>query len=480
MSKGDIMNIVKQINPEIFRGYDLRGVNGVDLNDDVMYTLGNSYGTMLQQRRIKECAVGYDNRLTSIAYKQAFLEGLNNVGINTIDIGNSLSQIVYYSSYHFHTKGGAMITASHNPGNYNGLKLSLGYSDTMITDEIQQLRNIVETGNYFTSDKKGTNRQEDIFPSYQKNVLKHFTLKKKWKVVIEGCNTTSGMFYPPLLEAAGCEVITQNCELDGNFPLGAPDPTESEVLKRVADRVIQEKADIGFAYDADGDRMSAVDENGRVLWMDSIVAIFSKDVLDYMPGSKIVYNTLCSRQVTEAIEKAGGKPIMWLTGHSFIKAKIKEVRAPFGGELSGHIFFMDNFYGHDDGAYASLRLLQYLERKNQKLSTAMDELPIYVSSPEIKFGLADAVKFQLIDNEIKNDFKKTWPTAKFTEIEGVRADTNDQMAIVRASQNGPYITVKFEGKTQEIYDGVKVQIREILKKYPQIDWSKGVNTHALD
>lgn len=474
------MKLVSKINPEIFRGYDLRGVNGVDLNDDVMYTLGRSYATMLQHRRIKESAVGCDNRLTSISYKKAFIEGLNDGGIDTIDIGYSLSQIVYYSSYHFHTKGGAMITASHNPGNYNGLKLSLGYSDTMVTDEIQQLRKIVEDESYDKNDNKGTNREEDIFPSYQKNVLKHFSLKKKWKVVVDACNTTSGMFYPKLLEAAGCEVFEQNCKLDGNFPLGAPDPTESEVLKRVAETVIKEKADIGFAYDADGDRMSAVDEKGQVLWMDSVVAMFAKDVLDFMPGSKIVYNTLCSRQVTDAIEKAGGVPIMWLTGHSFIKAKVKEERSPFGGELSGHIFFMDNFYGHDDGAYASLRLLQYLERKNQKLSEAMSELSFYVSSPEIKFGLADSLKFSLIDNEIKEDFKKVWPQAKFTEIEGVRMDSPNEMCIVRASQNGPYITVKFEGKTKEDYQRVKLQIKEILKKYPQIDWTTGVNTHALD
>ncbi len=474
------MQLVKRINPEIFRGYDLRGVNDVDLNEDVMYTLGYSYATMLSRRRIKESAVGCDNRLTSIEYKKAFIEGLNDGGIDTIDIGYSMSQIVYYSSYHFHTKGGAMITASHNPGNYNGLKLSLGYSDTMITDEIQELRKIIETADYNIVKEKGSNRKQDIFPDYQQNVLKHFSLKKKWKVVVDACNTSSGMFYPDLLERAGCEIIAQNCDLDGNYPLGDPDPTESKVLERVAKRVLHEKADIGFAYDADGDRMSAVDENGRVLWMDSIVAMFAKDVLDFMPGAKIVYNTLCSRQVTEAVEKAGGTPVMWLTGHSFIKSKIKEVRAPFGGELSGHIFFMDNFYGHDDGAYASLRLLQYLERKNQKLSEAMDELSIYVSSPEIKFGLADNIKFQLIDNEIKADFKQTWQSAKFTEIEGIRMDTDNSMAIVRASQNGPYITVKFEGKTQEIYDQVKVQVREILKKYPQINWDKGVNTHALD
>jgi len=474
------MQVLNKVNPEIFRGYDIRGIVDTDLTDDSVYTIARAYATFLHARRITEAVIGHDNRLSSPRFAKIFTQGLNDGGINTINIGLSLSQIVYFSNYYYHTKGSVMISASHNPKEYNGFKIGVGYSDTMITEEIQYLRQIIEKGEIYKSESMGIDRFEDIFTQYTRDILKHFNLKKKWKVVVDGCNTGSGVFYPQIFRLAGCEVIEQNCEPDGNFPLGTPDPTEAEVLHRVADRVKKEGADIGFAYDTDGDRMSTVDENGRVLWMDTIVALFAKDVLDFMPGAKIVYNTLCSRQVTEAIEKSGGEPVMWLTGHSFIKAKVKEARSPFGGELSGHIFFMDNFYGHDDGAYASLRLLQYLERKNQKLSVAADELSFYVSSPEIKFGLADSIKFQLIDNEIKADFKETWPDAKFTEIEGVRMDNENEMCIVRASQNGPYITVKFEGKTQEIYDRVKVQVREILKKYPQIDWSKGVNTHALD
>ena len=471
------MKIVKTINPEIFRGYDIRGVVDLDLNSDVMYTLGRAYATFLTERRIAQSTVGHDNRLTSEQFSQAFIKGLNDGGINTIDLGLSLSQIVYFSSYYYQIKGSAMVSASHNPKNFNGLKLGVGFSDTMISEEIQHLKQIVQLGNYTSG--AGTNKTEDLFPAYKADILKRFNLKKKWKIVIEGCNTGSGIFYPAIFKEAGCEVIEQNCTPDGNFPLGAPDPTEIKVLERLSKRVKAENADIGFAYDTDGDRMSVVDENGGILWMDSIVALFAQDVLDFMPGSKIVYNTLCSRQVTEAILKAGGVPIMCLTGHSFVKAAVKQERSPFGGELSGHIFFMDNFYGHDDGANASLRLLQYLERKNETLSQAYSKLNIYVSSPEIKFGLADEIKFKLIDNEIKTDFKAIWTSAKFTEIEGIRMDQSDQMAIVRASQNGPYITVKFEGKTKEIYDKVKAQVREILKKYSQIDWSKGVNTHAL-
>lgn len=470
--------IIKNINPQIFRGYDIRGIADIDLNEDVYYTLGRGYATFLHKRRIKEATIGRDNRLTGEIYSKAFITGLNDGGIDTIDLGLSLSQIVYFSCYEFKTKGGAMITASHNPKEYNGLKLGVGYSDTMITEEIQNLREICNNGEF--SEGKGTNRERDIFPAYKADILKHFNLKKKWKVVIEACNTVSGKFYPEIFRSAGCETVEQNTELDGNFPMGVPDPTEIKVLERLAEGVKKAGADIGFAYDTDGDRMAVVDEKGQVLWMDSIVALFSQDVLDTLPGSKIVYNTLCSRQVTEAIEKSGGEPIMWMTGHSFIKAKLREVRAPFGGELSGHIFFMDNFYGHDDGAYASLRLLQYLERTNQTVSQAAGKLPKYISSPEIKFGLADEIKFEFIQTKIKSEFKKQWPDAKYIDIDGIRMDTKNEMAIIRASQNGPYITVKFEGKTQKQYDNMKKILNTMLKKYPKIDWTKGVNTHALD
>lgn len=471
-------SLVSNINPKIYRGYDLRGEVDKDLSEDVLYTLGRGYATFLHQRRIKESTVGRDNRLSSEAYSTAFIAGLNDGGIDTIDMGLSMSQIVYFSAYHYKTKGSVMITASHNPKNYNGLKLGVGYSDTMITEEIQYLREICEKGQF--SEGKGVNRTDDAFPAYKEDILKHFSLKKKWKVVVEACNTSSGVFYPEILRAAGCEVIEQNTTPDGNFPLGTPDPTETEVLDRLAAGVTKAGADIGFAYDTDGDRMAVVDDKGQTLWMDSIVALFSKDVLDFMPGSKIVYNTLCSRQVTEAIEQSGGIPVMWLTGHSFIKSKLKEVRAPFGGELSGHIFFMDNFYGHDDGAYASLRLLAYLERTNQQLSEAAGTLAHYVSSPEIKFGLADEIKFKFIDTKIREEFMTRWPKAKYVDIDGIRMDTDTEMAIIRASQNGPYVTVKFEGKTQEEYDTMKKTLKEILQKYPEVNWKEGVNTHALD
>ncbi len=470
--------ITTSINPNIYRGYDIRGVVDKDINENIYYTLGRAYAQFLSRRRICESTVGCDNRLTSSAYSKAFIKGLNDGGVNTIEMGLSLSQIVYFSSYVFKTKGSAMVTASHNPADYNGLKLGVGYSDTMITEEIQEVKQIVTAGVF--TEGQGKNREYDIFPEYQAEILKYFNLNKKWKIVVDGCNTASGKFYPQIFRGAGIEVIEQNCELDGNFPLGVPDPTEVQVLERLAEGIKKHGADIGFAYDTDGDRMAVVDENGKVLWMDTIVALFAQDVLDYLPGAPIIFNALCSKQVDETIRQSGGRPVIWKTGHSFIKAKVKEERSPFGGELSGHIFFMDNFYGHDDGAYASLRLLQFLERKQISLSEAVNRLPQYASSPEIKLGLADEIKFDLIDNEITNEIKTNWPDAAYITIDGVRMDTPDEMAIIRASQNGPYITVKFEGKTKAQYESMKQRLSRILRKYDQIDWSAGVNIHALE
>ena len=473
--------IVKDIHSKIFRGYDLRGVVDEDLNPDIYYTLGRAYATWLSRRRIPDAVVGRDNRTSSEAYAKAFIEGLNDGGINTYNLGLALSQVVYFGSYEFKTKGGAMITASHNPREYNGLKLSKGYSETFETPDIIAFRELAASGEFSEPLEKGTNKEVNIMDSYIETVLKFFNLKKKWKIVVDASNTTSGIWYPEVLRRAGCEVIEQNCELNGDFPLGAPDPTEKYVLERLGKGVIEHHADIGLAYDTDGDRMAVVDENGATLWMDSIVALFADDVLDTMPNAPIVFNNLCSKTVSEVIERRGGEPIMWITGHSFIKSKIKEIGAPFGGELSGHIFFVDNFFGHDDGAYASLRLLQYLERKNLTVSEAVAKLPRYIDSPEIKLGLADEIKFDFIKNVITKDLHDVFDaeSAEYNTIDGIRMDTPTTMAVVRASQNGPYITIKFSAATEPEYEKMKTIISKILKSHPEIDWSVGVNIDEL-
>jgi phosphomannomutase / phosphoglucomutase len=469
------------INPQIFRGYDIRGLVDTDLNEEVMYTLGKAYATFLYRRQINECVVGQDIRTSSEGYKKAFVRGLIESGINVIDFGLSLTQIMYFAQYHFLSKGGAMITASHNPKEFNGIKMAVGFSDTMIGKEVQELREIADSGDFKSWGNPGEYKEEDIFRAYQHDLFKRIPLHDSGlKVVIDSCKSTTGKFLPEILRMAGCTVFEQNTELDGTFPLGAADPTEKHVLERLAKGVKENGADMGVAYDSDGDRVGFVDSEGELIWNDVLVALFAQDILHYLPKSPIVFNALCSKTTLDTIVASGGEPVMWLTGHSFIKAKVKEVRAPFGGELSGHFFFMDNFYGHDDGAFSTLRLLSFLKRTNQTLKQAVDALPTYVSSPEIKLGLPDDIKFTLIKEKISEDIKQLFPNAKYVDIDGFRADTDDEMVIVRASQNGPYITIKFEGRTQEQYDQLKKKVGEILHKYEQIDWKSGVNTDAFE
>lgn len=468
------------IPDHVFRGYDLRGLVGSELDAENVELLAKGYATWLLQRRIYDCVLGYDCRLSSPEFRDAMVKGLTESGITVYDIGMTLSQITYFAGYYFRTKGLVMITASHNPKEYNGFKFGMGFSETMLSEEIIELRDLVKSGKFVFRSPKGTVIKKDIKQEYMDDLKRRIDPIGKFKVVVDSCGATTGIYLPDILRSVGCEVIEQNTTPDGNFPVGTPDPTEHEVQARLAERVLKEKADIGFSYDCDGDRVGIVDHTGRLIWNDVLVSIFSVDVLGSLPGANIVYNALCSKQVDEVIRQKGGTPILWKTGHSFIKAKVREARSPFGGELSGHFFFMDNFYGHDDGAIASLRLLAYLTKVKKSLAAVIDELPQYVSSPEIKVGCPDAIKFSLVSEKIGGEVKKLYPSATYTEIDGVRMDTASEMLIVRASQNGPYLTVKFEGKTQESYDTLKRQVGEILHKFSEIDFGSGVNTKALE
>lgn len=468
-----------QIPDHVFRGYDLRGLVGNELNDETVALLGKGYATWLLERRIYDCVIGYDCRLTGPSFRDVMVRELTNAGITVYDIGMTLSQIAYFAGYFFRTRGMVMITASHNPKEYNGFKFGTGYSETMLTDEVIELRDLVKSGRFKTRTPKGNYIKQDIKRDYIEDLMRRVDTIRKFKVVVDSCAATTGIYIPDILRRAGCEVVEQNTTPDGNFPVGTPDPTEREVQERLAKRVVSEKADLGFSYDCDGDRIGVVDEAGMLIWNDVLVALFAQDVLGTLPGSKIVYNTLCSKVVDDVICTMGGIPVMWKTGHSFIKAKVREEHAPFGGELSGHIYFVDNFYGHDDGAIATLRLLAYLTRVGKTLREAVDELPKYISSPEIKVGCPDSVKFDLVSQKIGGDIKKLYPDARYTEIDGVRMDTTDEMLIVRASQNGPYLTVKFEAKMKEKYDLLRKQVSEILHRYNEVDFSHGVNTDSL-
>lgn len=471
-----------QINPNIFRGYDLRGVAGKDLNPENVEHLGKGYGSFLARRGIKKAVVGHDCRATSVEYKEAIIKGIIATGVDVIDIGLTLSGTFYWAQYYLDSGGGVMVTASHNPADYNGFKFATGLSETMVSHEIQELRQIVDNEEYSISDVPGSITIQDIKPAYLEDLERRFEIKQKFKVVVDPSNSTPGFIVPDILRAIGIEVIEKNCQLDPTFPLGTPDPTEKEVAERLAAEVLAENADMGFSYDADGDRMGVVDGSGKILWNDILVALFAADVIRQNPEAIIVYNTLCSKVVEETIKQKGGQPMMWRTGHSFIKAKAQKEKAKFAGELSGHFFFLDKFYGHDDGCYATLRLLDYLDNTQQSLIQAVSSLPNYISSPEIKIGCADELKVALTE-KVSQKLKIDFPDAEVINDEragdGVRLNMPDAMFVFRYSQNGPYLTIKFEAHEQEKYDYLKNYISQLLHTYPEIDWNFGVNVDSL-
>lgn len=471
-----------QVNPNMFRGYDLRGIAGTDITSEIAEHLGRAHGTYMKRRGITQAIVGRDCRATSEEYSEAFMRGLAWAGIDTIDIGMTLVGTFYWAQYFLNIKGGAFVTASHNPAEYNGFKFAIDFSETMVSEGIQELRRMVENEDYEKGVKKGIIKKQDISVDYLKDIMKRLPVGKKFKVVIDSGNSTAGAIVPEFLRQAGCEVVKSNCKIDPAFPLGTPDPTEMFVAERLKKKVLEEKADIGFSYDADGDRIGIVDDKGGIIWNDVLVAIFAADVLADHPGEKIMYNTLCSKVVEDTIKKNGGVPFMWRTGHSFLKKKNQEVKAAFMGELSGHFFFSADFYNHDDGVYSTFRLLSYLAKANKSLSEVIASLPKYISSPEIKIGCADDKKTSFIA-KISEVLKKDYPQAEVIDDEragdGVRLDLLDSMFVVRYSQNGPYLTVKFEAQTQKKYDELKKYLDKILHNYEEIDWSYGVNVESL-
>ncbi len=475
-----------KINPQIFRGYDIRGVVGKDLNSEIVEHIGKAYGTyIIKNLDIRKAVVARDSRATGEEFTEAFIKGITSTGIDVIDIGMTLVGNYYWAQYYLDCKGGAMITASHNPPEYNGFKLATGLSQAMISEETLAVREIAEKEDYIIAETPGKIERKDINEIYYKDILNRFKIEKKFKIVLDAGCATAGVIVPDLLRKFGMNVVEVNCNLDSSFPVGTPDPTDSAIMERLVKSVLENKADIGLTFDADGDRIGIVDEKGGIIWNDVLVAIFAQDVLEDHPGATIMYNTLCSKVVDETIKASGGVPFMWRTGHGFLKRKNEEVKAAFIGELSGHFFFSEDFYNHDDGAYSAVRLLNYLSRTNKTLSEAVLSLPKYISSPEIKVKCDDDKKVALtekIANVLRADYKNAEVIDDERAGDGVRLEMNDAMFVIRYSQNGPYLTIKFEAKKQEEYDKFKKYIYELLLKYPEIDWedkSHSVNTESF-
>lgn len=473
------------INPNIFRAYDIRGLVDQDLNPEIVELLGKAYGTFLTKRGVKKIVVGRDCRLSSEVYSQAIIKGVCSTGVDVIDLGLALVGTTYWAQHYFNLLGCVSISGSHNPVEYNGFKFGTGLSKTMLREEVQELKQIIESNDF--NQGQGKLEKIDVKEDYFQDLLKRFPERLNFKVVVDPAHSTAGAFMPELLERVGCQVICNHCELDGSFPVGTPDPTNSQHIQRLAQKTLEEGADLGLCYDSDGDRVGVVDSQGNVLWNDILVALFSVATLEKNPRAKIIFNSLCSKVVSDMIKAKNGEAIMWKTGHSFIKAKAQQEGALFAGELSGHFYFLDKFYPHDDGCYSSLRLLEYLRESKKTLAEIVETFPKYISSPEIKIGCSsDEIKIDLmkrIEQKLYEDFSKIAIIISDERVgDGVRVEFEDKMLIIRYSQNGPYLTIKFESKKIEDYNFLKNYINQLLHNYKELDWHSkmNVNIAALD
>lgn len=468
-----------EINKSIFRGYDVRGrVNNKELNKKTMELIGKSFGTYLGRRKINDVVVGYDFRSYSLKLKDALVKGLVSTGAHIIDIGMALTPMLYYAQYHFRVKGGAMVTASHNPNGWSGVKLCHDFSKTLLGDEVQEIYRIIKGGDFRIGQGliKKDHIGDQIKSVYSEAVARRVNIKKPLKVVVECGNGTAGIFAPNILRKvmstgrqAGCKVIELFCELDPTFPHHLPNPESKEVKDILSTKVKETNADLGISYDGDGDRLGVVDELGNNIWSDKVLVLLARQVLEKYPSAKIVFDVKCTQALIEDIKNHGGIPIMWKTGHSHIKRKLQEEKAALGGERSGHFFLTDNWYGFDDAIFASLRLIEYLSEQGRPLSEILKTIPFYdyVNSPTIYIPCPDDKKFEIVKLLVE-EFKKEHGAENVIDIDGARVNFEDGWGLVRASSTEPALTVLFEAKNQEKLEEIKNIFKKKLNQYKEV------------
>ena len=445
------------LNKEIFRQYDIRGIVGQDLTPETVELLGKGIGTYFRRRGRRKVALGRDGRLSSPKFAKSFTKGLKSTGCNVFDLGTIPTPLLYFSIYYKHYEAGVMITGSHNPPEYNGFKLMLG-KDTLFGDAIQDIHTLIHSGQ-FIEEGGASVRTYNIAPEYEDYVLNNISLQKKLRIVVDAGNGTAGVVAVPIFKKLGCDVIDLYCDIDGHFPNHHPDPTLPEALEDLIQKVVEEKADMGFAYDGDGDRIGVIDNKGQIIWGDKLLIVFARDILAHHPGATIISEVKASKLLYDEIESLGGRPIMWKTGHSFIKKKIKEEKALLAGEMSGHIFFADRFFGFDDAIYSSARLLELMSRSEKTLSQSLADLPDTYSTPEIRVYASDQVKFTIVD-EVKKVLAQKYP---IIDIDGVRAIYPNGWALVRPSNTQEILVLRFEADSKNALQTIRSEVEKIIE-----------------
>jgi phosphomannomutase/phosphoglucomutase len=456
---------MKPINQSIFKAYDIRGIVDKDFDGEWVETLGRACGTFFVSRGHKRAVVAHDCRHSSSGYQARMVQGLLDTGIHVTYVNMVATPLFYYAVKKLGFHAGVMITASHNPKEFNGFKVWEGES-TVHTDDIQAIHSIMAAGDFARGDGMAT--EMDIEPAYLEELGAQTTLDRPFKVVVDGGNGSAGLVCVKLLERIGATVIPLYCEPDGNFPNHHPDPTVTDNVRDLQAAVLENKADLGVGLDGDGDRIGVIDEKGNIVYGDKLLAIYAREVLKNHPGATVIGEVKCSHLLYEDIARHGGNPVMWKTGHSLIKAKMKETGALLAGEMSGHMFFADRFYGFDDALYAAQRLVEILAQKNQlPLSEWLSSWPVTCNTPEIRMDCPEGITFDIVrkaQEYFRNDFD-------MNDVDGVRLTFKDGWALLRASNTQPVLVLRFEAESEQRL----AEIRQIVEK-PLHQWIEAFST----
>jgi phosphomannomutase/phosphoglucomutase len=450
---------VAQVDPSIFRAYDVRGVVGKTLDKNVARMLGRSIGTVMGEQGLREIVVGRDGRESGPVLAGALADGLREAGVDVIDLGAVPTPVVYFAAYRFNTGCGVAVTGSHNPPDYNGFKIVIG-GQTLAEGAIQDLYRRIASGEV-TSDGQGSLRQVDVAPDYIEKIVSDVLAERSLKIVVDCGNGIPGEIAPQVLEGVGCEVVPLYCDVDGSFPNHHPDPSDPANLEDLIHAVRQTGADLGIAFDGDGDRLGVVSRSGEIIYPDRLLMLFARDVLSRQPGGTVIYDVKCTSHLKGQILDAGGSPLMWRTGHSLIKAKMRETSAELAGEMSGHFFFKERWYGFDDGIYAASRLLEILagDLHGRSPEEIFATLPKSISTPELKIELAEGEHYKFMD-QLRE--QATFEDASVITIDGLRVDWSDGWGLVRASNTTPVLVLRFEADNEAALRRIQQVFRQQL------------------
>lgn len=444
------------LNPYIFREYDIRGVAAEDFPDEVVRDLGKALGTYFLKNKVEKIGLGRDCRLSSPRLHQKLLEGILATGCSIVDLSIIPTPLLYFSLFHLDLSGGVMITGSHNPPDNNGFKVCLD-KGAIYGEEIQSIKRILENGDF--EQGKGEVEPKDIKAPYLETVSALLAMGPHTrKVIIDAGNGTAGIVAGTFYRKLGVDVVELFCEMDGTFPHHHPDPTIPSNLETLIATVKEQQADLGIAYDGDADRIGVVDEQGSIIWGDQLMILFSRAILEEAPGSTFIGEVKCSQTLFDAIEERGGKAIMWKVGHSLMKAKLKEEKAQLAGEVSGHIFFANRFYGYDDAVYAGARLLEILSRTDKNLSELLGDVPPTVTTPEIRIACEDAIKFAVVQKLVER-FKRDYPVI---DVDGARVLFEGGWGLMRASNTQPVLVLRFEAQDEKTLQNIRNTVEEAV------------------